>query len=135
MADSTYAWLQPDGSWGYSNAGLVSDGGRSLLIDTLFDLKLTGEMLQGMRRLTRGHPIETLVNTHANGDDCWGNQLVAGAEIVASEACAQELMELEPGVLATLLGSDQLGEVGEYLRRAFSAFDIELFTYMAQLAR
>ena len=32
-----YAWLQPDGGWGWSNAGLVVDGDQSLLVDTLFD--------------------------------------------------------------------------------------------------
>ena len=25
-----YAWLQPDGGWGWSNAGLVSDGDQAL---------------------------------------------------------------------------------------------------------
>ena len=32
--------------------------------------------------------IGTVVNTHANGDHCYGNQLVAGADIVASTASA-----------------------------------------------
>ena len=44
-----YAYLQPDGSWGWSNAGLITDGDASLLVDTLFDLRLTGEMLAAMR--------------------------------------------------------------------------------------
>ena len=30
--------------------------------------------------------IDVVVNTHANGDHCYGNELVAGAEIVASRA-------------------------------------------------
>ena len=48
IADETFAWLQPDGGWGWSNAGLVAGDGASLLVDTLFDLKLTGSMLDGM---------------------------------------------------------------------------------------
>ncbi|MDT5044256.1 MAG: hypothetical protein QOG75_109, partial [Mycobacterium sp.] len=44
IADGVWAWLAPDGSWGWSNAGLVEGDGRTLLVDTLFDLKLTGEM-------------------------------------------------------------------------------------------
>ncbi len=44
IGNGCYAYLQPDGSWGWSNAGLVTDGGASLLIDTLFDLKLTFRM-------------------------------------------------------------------------------------------
>ena len=40
-----YSYLQPDGSWGWSNSGLIVDGGQSLLVDTLFDAPLTREML------------------------------------------------------------------------------------------
>jgi hypothetical protein len=50
LGNGCYAWLQPDGSWGYSNAGLIVDGNETLLVDTLFDLKLTREMLDGMRK-------------------------------------------------------------------------------------
>jgi len=50
LGNSVYAYLQPNGSWGWSNAGLITDGEASLLIDTLFDVKLTQEMLDTMRR-------------------------------------------------------------------------------------
>ncbi len=53
VGDGFYAYLQPDGGWGWSNAGLVVDGERSLLIDTLFDLSLTEQMLRTMRRAVR----------------------------------------------------------------------------------
>ena len=36
LGSGLFAWLQPDGSWGYSNAGLVTDGDQSLLVDTLY---------------------------------------------------------------------------------------------------
>jgi cyclase len=39
LGDGCYAYLQPDGGWGWSNAGLVVGDGASLLVDTLFDLK------------------------------------------------------------------------------------------------
>jgi hypothetical protein len=50
LDNDIYAYLQPDGTWGWSNAGLISGGEASLLIDTLFDLRLTGEMLDTIRR-------------------------------------------------------------------------------------
>ncbi|WP_395709581.1 hypothetical protein [Reyranella sp.] len=53
LGNGCFAWLQPDGGWGWSNAGLVTDGLESLLIDTLFDLSLTAEMLAGMRAASR----------------------------------------------------------------------------------
>ena len=49
LGNGHYGYLVPDGSWGWSNAGLVADGGEALLVDTLFDLPLTGEMLATMR--------------------------------------------------------------------------------------
>lgn len=123
LGNGSYAYLQPDGSWGWSNAGLIRDGEASLLVDTLFDLKLTGEMLAAMRDVTQGAPIRTLVNTHANGDHCWGNQLVVGAEIIASKACGQEMTELQPAMLSALIEAEGLGKLGKFVRRIFAGFD------------
>ena len=50
IGNGVWAYLLPDGSWGWSNAGLIVDGDQTLLVDTLFDSKLTAEMLAEMRR-------------------------------------------------------------------------------------
>jgi glyoxylase-like metal-dependent hydrolase (beta-lactamase superfamily II) len=121
LGDGCFAYLQPNGSWGWSNAGLVVGDGSSLLVDTLFDLHLTREMLDSMRSATRVAPIATLVNTHGNGDHCYGNQLVEGAEIIASAATAHELAEVPPAMLAAMNGAP--GEVGNLFRHFFGAFD------------
>ena len=126
LGDSCYAYLQPDGSWGWSNAGLVMGDGVSLLVDTLFDLKLTAEMLAAMQPVTRMAPIGTLVNTHANGDHCYGNELVEGAEIIASAATAHEMTEVPPAMLAALNHAD--GEVGALFRHFFGAFEFDGIT-------
>src|ERR1700692_2495980 len=95
VGDGLFAYLQPDGGWGWSNAGLVADGEQTLLIDTLFDLKLTEQMLSDMRRaVPTASRIDTLVNTHANGDHCYGNQLLREARIVASARAAAEVVQL-----------------------------------------
>src|SRR5713101_222134 len=104
LGNSVYAYLQPGGTWGRSNAGLIIDGEASLLIDTLFDLKLTQEMLDTMRKsVPAAAHIDMVVNTHANGDHCYGNQLVADAQIIASKHTAEEMTELPPPVFAMLL--------------------------------
>jgi cyclase len=104
LGNGCYAYLQPDGTWGWSNAGLVTDGGESLLVDTLFDLKCTREMLAQLRaKVPTAQRIDTLVNTHANGDHTFGNQLVSGAEIIASRACAEEMRHLTPEALAVMM--------------------------------
>jgi cyclase len=130
LGDGCYAWLQPDGSWGWSNAGLVVDGDQSLLVDTLFDLPLTREMLAAMRDATRAAArIDTLVNTHANGDHCFGNELVEGAAIVASRACADEMEALPPSALAALIeNADSLGEAGAFFREIFGGFEFDGIT-------
>ncbi|MCP4005233.1 MAG: MBL fold metallo-hydrolase [bacterium] len=129
LGNGAYAWLAPDGSWGWSNAGLIVDGEESLLVDTLYDLVLTGEMLDAMRAAEprAAGAIGTLVNTHANGDHCHGNQLVKGAEIIASSASAEEMSELPPEAMAGLMRSvkDDPSPMGRFFRQCFGAFDFE----------
>jgi cyclase len=124
VGDGVHAYLQPDGGWGWSNAGLVSDGEATLLIDTLFDLQLTETMLAEMRRaVPAAARIDTLLNTHANGDHCYGNQLVSGARIVASERTAAEMTELPPAAMAALVEqAPQMGTLGEFFLRCFGPF-------------
>jgi len=127
LAHGAYAWLASHGSWGWSNAGLVVDGEEALLVDTLFDLDLTAEMLRKMRCVEpRANNIGTLVNTHANGDHCHGNELVAGAKIIASTASALEMTELPPETMAALMkAASELGPVGQYLQHCFGRFHFD----------
>jgi cyclase len=120
-----YAYLQPDGSWGWSNAGLIVDGEATLLVDTLYDLDLTEQMLRAMRdAVPAAAHIETLVNTHGNGDHCFGNQLLGGARIIASEQAAAVMSELPPAAMAALIEqAPSMGQLGEFFLACFSEFD------------
>lgn len=128
IGNGLYAWLQPDGGWGWSNAGLIRDGEASLLVDTLFDMALTREMLDAMADATGigAEKIGTIVNTHANGDHCHGNGCCPQAEIIASEASAREMVEVPPAMLAQFkkMGA-QLGPAGAYFADIFAPFDFE----------
>lgn len=130
VGDGVYAYLQPDGGWGWSNAGLVVDGDASLLVDTLFDLRLTGEMLDAMRAATpAAGTIDTLVNTHANGDHCFGNELVAGARIIASRASAAEMDDAPPELLGSFVkAAPDLGDVGAFIESIFGSFEFDGIT-------
>lgn len=131
LGRGTFAYLQPDGSWGWSNAGLITDGDQSLLVDTLFDLNLTREMLTTMRAAAprAAKTIGTLVNTHHNGDHCYGNELVAGAEIIASAHAAEEMKREQPALLANFMkAAPGMGLTGEYLMHCFGAFDFNGIT-------
>ena len=99
LGNGAFAYLQPDGGWGFSNAGLVTDGGEALLIDTMFDFPHTRAMLDGFHAASPAK-IRTLVNTHQNGDHWFGNALVEDAEIVATERAASAMAEETPDELA-----------------------------------
>ncbi|MDE5444688.1 MBL fold metallo-hydrolase [Bradyrhizobium sp. CSA207] len=127
LGNGCFAWLVPDGSWGYSNAGLIVDSGETLLVDTLFDLKSTREMLDQMhRQVPASGTIGTLVNTHANGDHTFGNQLVRGARIVATSKCRDEMLERPPEFFRNLFGAWRaLGDAGAFMHEVMgSRFDL-----------
>jgi len=130
LGDGLFAYLQPDGGWGWSNAGLIAADGTSLLVDTLYDLKLTREMLATMAPVTERHPIDAALNTHANPDHCFGNELLpSGAQIYASKATSEELDEISPGLLQAMKSApDMPAELREFVAHAFGPFDFEGIT-------
>lgn len=125
IGERVWAWTLPDGGYGWSNAGLVAGDGASLVIDTLFDLALTREMLAAMRPITSRAPITDAVITHSNGDHTHGNQLLAtSVRIIAAKGTAEEIAHgLAPEMLAMTQTAD-LGPVGTpYARDRFGYFD------------
>ena len=125
VGDRVWAWTLPDGGYGWSNAGLIAGDGGSLLVDTLFDLPLTREMLAAMRPITDGAPITDAVITHSNGDHTHGNQLLDGSvRIIAARGTAEEVAHgMAPEMLAMTQVAD-LGPVGTpYARERFGPFD------------
>ncbi|MFD9888158.1 MBL fold metallo-hydrolase [Amycolatopsis sp. NPDC059027] len=123
VAPATYAYLQPNGSWGWSNAGLVVDGDEALLVDTLFTVALTRRMLDAIGQALPAAKIRTLVNTHGDGDHWWGNQLLPEARIIASTAAAAEMRHAgpEPMLQALAAGKSDPGMRG--LADLFAPFD------------
>lgn len=127
LGGGLYAYLLPDGSWGWSNAGLLVDGEDSLLIDTLFDLDLTREMLLAMAAAEdAARTIKKVVITHGNGDHFYGIELLKGAEIICTEACAEEMTRTPPQMLAQLkAAAPGMGDLGAFFLQCFSPFMFE----------
>jgi glyoxylase-like metal-dependent hydrolase (beta-lactamase superfamily II) len=100
---------------GYSNSGLVAGDGASLLIDTLFDLRMTGELLDAIAPIVADRSLQFAVNTHANGDHTFGNVLLPGdACIWASAATASEFDEYPPEAMAAAQRGDPLGRLNVF---------------------
>lgn len=97
LAGDVYACLQPDKGLGWSNSGFVNRGG-GLVVDTFWDLPHTRELIENYRRVWK-EEARRVVNTHHNGDHCWGNQLFAGAEIIGHRLCAEAFKDMNPAQL------------------------------------
>jgi glyoxylase-like metal-dependent hydrolase (beta-lactamase superfamily II) len=130
LGDGLYAYLQPDGGWGWSNAGLISAEGTSLLIDTLFDLDLTRDMLDAMKAVTDHSPIGQAFNTHGNGDHWFGNGLLPeGIPIVASARAIEDMRTVPPAAVHMLFNEFDLGrEFDAFAKRTMRRFDFASVT-------
>lgn len=96
VARDVYVCLQEDKGLGTSNSGLVNRGG-GLVVDTFWDLPHTRALMREYGRVWKA-PARRVVNTHENGDHCWGNQLFEGAEIIAQRLCAEAMGRSESPV-------------------------------------
>jgi cyclase len=128
VGNGVYAYVQPNTptSWGWSNAGLITSGPTSLLVDTLYTLAHTQKMLDAMRAaVPAAASIDVLVNSHADPDHTFGNQLVGGAQIIATKNAAEDMqVNLTPDqVRAIVANTDELGIGGQFFARLCAPFD------------
>lgn len=112
MAESTYAWIQPNGGLGESNAGLICGADASILVDTLWDEVLTRRMLDAMAPARDGRPIDAIFNTHGDGDHWYGNGLLGGPTIHATEAAKAHMEDEPPSVLQRMRPVPKLAAAG-----------------------
>jgi len=122
IAKDVYACLQEDRGLGTSNSGLINRGG-GMVIDTFWDLPHTRELIATYARVWKA-PARRVVNTHHNGDHCWGNQLFRGAEIIGHRLCAAAFGKEKPEAMQMLTkaaGSDN--PLMAWMGRAFAGWD------------
>jgi cyclase len=94
LTEHVHAAEQARTGTGWSNSGLVVAGG-GLVVDSLYDVRLTRRLADLYAEVLPDAPTR-LVNTHHNGDHCWGNQVFAGAEIIAHRGCADRFADFAP---------------------------------------
>ncbi len=122
MAKDVYACLQEDRGLGFSNSGFVNRGG-GLVVDTFWDLPHTRRLMERYAEVWR-EPARRVVNTHHNGDHCWGNQLFDEAEIIGHRLCAEAFASLPPTALEALQGAFAAGDPAmRSLSKSFEEWD------------
>ncbi|MFC4496976.1 MBL fold metallo-hydrolase [Streptomyces ovatisporus] len=92
VADGVHAYIQPDGGWCLNNAGWVSDGSSTLLVDTAATQLRAQRLREAL--LASGAPApSTVVNTHHHGDHTYGNAVFSpGATVIGHESCRAEAL-------------------------------------------
>lgn len=93
VADGLHLWSPGHaGTWGFANCLLIVSGGRAALVDTPYDRPMTEALIAAARPLLPGGAtVDTIVNTHVNGDHTFGNGCFPGADIIATKASAEHL--------------------------------------------
>ena len=124
---STAGWLV-----GLENAALVVDGGESMLVDTLFDLKLTRAMLETMRR---AEPKATAALGRSSTLIPMATMYLATNSSLAlrssaSKACAEEMIQDQGAKrLADFKNNAaSMGEAGRFFAEIFAPFDFDGIT-------
>src|SRR5215510_13216071 len=124
IAKDVCTCLQPDRGLGWSNSGFINSGG-GLVVDTFWDLRSTRELVENYSRVWR-EPARRVLNTHHNGDHCYGNQLFSDAEILGHRLCAAALANESPQRLQMIRGLTSAEDPAiAAFARALSVWDFE----------
>lgn len=128
VADGVYAYIQPDGGWCLSNAGVIGDGSGTAVVDTAATHARALRLRQAVASLTP-HAPDVVINTHHHGDHTFGNQVFAGP-VVAHELARREMAESGLG-LTQLWPDVEWGEIT--LKLPSVTFRDELTLHVGQL--
>ena len=95
IAERVYAWLQPGGETGVSNAGVIADDDGLTVVDTLMVRSQWEPFAAAVEML--GAPVRRVVLTHAHVDHVGGTTAFAPS----STRRSAELFGAEPNWLTT----------------------------------
>ncbi|MGZ4736096.1 MAG: MBL fold metallo-hydrolase [Acidimicrobiia bacterium] len=116
LADGVYAWIQPGGESGVSNAGVVADEDGLTIIDTLMVRSQWEPFVAAVAEL--GLPVKRVLLTHAHIDHVGGTQAFRNAMVLGSPATSALLDQPMPvdsykAFFAAFADEfDDLGEIG-----------------------
>ncbi|MGW0932747.1 MBL fold metallo-hydrolase [Streptomyces sp. NPDC002644] len=91
LADGVHAFVQPDGGWCLNNAGLITDGVHSVLVDTAATRERALHLRREALRLAPAPP-RLLIATHFHGDHTFGNCVFPEATVVAHQHARDDIL-------------------------------------------
>lgn len=89
LADGVWAWLQPGGETGVSNAGVIADDDGLTIVDTLMVRSQWEAFAEAVGALDR--PVKRVVLTHAHVDHVGGTTQFRNAAVYASPVTSELL--------------------------------------------
>lgn len=92
LSPNIYAFVQAEGTWFVSNAGLIVGDERAIAIDSLASGEMVEDFLNRVRKVTK-NPIKILINTHFHGDHTYTNHLFSKATTISDEKTRKQTAE------------------------------------------
>jgi cyclase len=91
LGKGIFAYIQPTGESGVSNAGLLVGDQTTTLIDTLMVPSLNRPFLEAIRKITP-LPVRKIVHTHHHIDHIGGDSLFPEAEVIVHKAARERIL-------------------------------------------
>ncbi|MGY6653665.1 MBL fold metallo-hydrolase [Amycolatopsis sp. TRM77291] len=90
IGDGVFGYVQPDGGWCLNNAGIITSGARTALVDTVATEARARALRSAVSKVSSVMP-GVIVNTHFHGDHTFGNFVFPEAVVVAHERTREEM--------------------------------------------
>jgi cyclase len=92
VAEGVFAYVQPEGGWCVSNAGVIVSGESAALVDTAATEARARQLREHVSAVASAAP-SVLVNTHSHGDHTFGNFVFPEATVVAHVQARREMAQ------------------------------------------
>ncbi|HEY88380.1 MAG TPA: MBL fold metallo-hydrolase [Thermoflexia bacterium] len=97
LSPGVYAYIQADGTWFVSNAGLIVGPEEALVVDSLANAKMVQAFIAHIEQVT-DRPVKWLINSHGHGDHTWTNHFFPQAKTICHRLCREmTLAEMQIG--------------------------------------